>query len=75
MKHSGAHTPRRWTDATVASERPAVMPADPALVMEARFEKAFVMARRPCVSWFNLARMTGKTAPYLKAKYGDEGGR
>lgn len=67
----GAGTPRR-SQASEVYERPAVMPRDPALVMEERFERDFVKAQRARgVSWFNIAKMTRRTAPYLKALYGD----
>tara|TARA_R110002124_G_scaffold173690_5_gene341346 strand:- start:12803 stop:13165 length:363 start_codon:yes stop_codon:yes gene_type:complete len=53
-------------------ERPAVMPADPADVAADRFEREFVRAQRGRnVSWFNIANMTGRTVPYLRALYDD----
>jgi len=74
MNPSGRHTPRRWAEATVASERPAIMPPDPAIVSEQRFEREFVREKRAArVSWFNIAKMTGKTVPYLQGVYGGPG--
>ena len=53
-------------------ERPKVMPADPAMVAEKNYEKQFVRQQRTRkVSWFNIAKMTGRTAPYLQALYGE----
>ncbi len=53
-------------------ERPAVIPPDPADVAADRFEREFVRAQRGRnVSWFNIANMTGRTVPYLKALYDD----
>ena len=66
--------PDRRADFEAGFERPSVMPADPALVMEHRFEREFVRAKRAAgVGWFNIANMTGKTVCYLKGLYGEAG--
>ena len=53
-------------------ERPAVIPPDPADVAPDRYERDFVRAQRArSVSWFNIARMTGHTVPWLRAAYDD----
>lgn len=73
-ERDGAGTPRRIQGAEI-HERPAVMPRDPAIVSEERYERQFVEGQRAKgVSWFNIAKMTGKTAPYLRGVYGDGAG-
>ncbi|MDP3405063.1 MAG: hypothetical protein Q8S03_10265 [Brevundimonas sp.] len=66
-------TPPTHTFATPVFQRPAVMPDDPADVAAVRFEERLVKVSRSGdrkVSWANLARMTGRSAEALKAKYG-----
>ena len=54
-----------------AYQRPAVMPEDPANLACERAESRFVDAkRRAGVSWFNIARMTGRTVEELKRDHG-----
>jgi hypothetical protein len=60
---------RNW--ASPAYQRPAVMPEDPAKIACARAERMFVEGkRRAGVSWFNIARMTGRTVAELQRDYG-----
>jgi len=58
-----------WSSA--AFQPPTVKPEDPAMIAGARAEREFVRAKRAAgVSWFNLARMTGRTVEDLKRAYG-----
>lgn len=60
---------RNWD--SPAYQRPAVMPEDEAKLAGARAEAAFVRSkRRAGVSWFNIARMTGRTVQDLKRDHG-----
>lgn len=67
----GLPAERAVRSSQTAKARPSTLPPDPAIVSEQRHEREFVAAkRRAGVSWFNIAKMTGKTVPYLQGLYG-----
>lgn len=77
---SSSQTPVRFRQcppthnrASSANERPAVMPADPAVTAAERFERRYVRegrARR--VSWFHLAQQLGRCEADLRRLHGDD---